>query len=462
MALCAAGAWISAELVKEQAGPWPSHTGSPRWSGLCGTEPDGKSGCAAVLNSDWSAVDFNVPTVTRALTIRWSRVVVPIAFSGLAYFVFLGIWHAFAGPARAWGRWYLIPLVTAVGGAAGSVLLLWVMFFELGAPCRWCVATHALNGLLLVCILSMWPPKRPSTTRATIRQSETGFVGQARPRLAFAAALRVTGFAVLVIAGLWVYRTAKLDIRREVAKLLPYRQFVEELENNADFLLREYHAQPTRPLPARLADDGAESRFSDATIVIFSDFYCRHCACFASKWKREFRQYWQSPLCVSFRHFPLCKDCNRTVTGEGHAEACRAAHAAEAARLQGGEETFWRMHDLLFAQHRRLATVSYADLAMQIGLDGDKLVADMESAPVEQAVEADVALAAELGVTGTPAVFLNGRRVPRLCLHNSVFWEAIAAELWSSSFLSAAEGVDEQQTWELSADSAFANGTVNP
>ena len=165
---------------------------------------------------------------------------------------------------------------------------------------------------------------------------------------------------------------------------------------------------------------------------------------------------------MSFRHFPLCKDCNRAVTGEGHPEACRAARAAEAARLQGGEETFWRMHDLLFAKHRRLATVSYADLAMQIGLDGDKLVADMESAPVEQAVEADVALAAELGVTGTPAVFLNGRRVPRLCLHNSVFWEAIAAELRSSSFLSAAEGVDEQKTWEFSADPAFANGTVNP
>ena len=120
------------------------------------------------------------------------------------------------------------------------------------------------------------------------------------------------------------------------------------------------------------------------------------------------------------------------------------------------------MHDLLFARHRRLATVSYADLAMQIGLDGDKLVADIESAPVEQAVAADVALAAELGVTGTPAVFLNGRRVPRLCVHNSVFWEAIAAESWSSSALSTVKGLDEQQTWELFADPAFASGPVNP
>ena len=70
---------------------------------------------------------------------------------------------------------------------------------------------------------------------------------------------------------------------------------------------------------------------------------------------------------------------------------------------------------------------------MTIGLDGEQLVEDMESELVRQTVTADIVLAEALGVTGTPTVFLNGRRVPRVCLRNPVFWEAISAELSASA-----------------------------
>jgi hypothetical protein len=416
-----------------------------------------------VLESNWSAVDFDVAVVTRALTIQRSRVVVPVAFIGLAYFVFLGVWHAFAGPARGWGRgWYVVPLVTASGGAAGSLYLLWVMLFKLQAPCPLCHVIHAANGLLLVCTLCMWPSKRRTVIGATRGRSGADLLAHTGRGLRLGAGLRVTGFAVLVIAGLWVYRTAKLGIRREVAKLLPYKQFVEGLERDPDFLLREYYAQPQHAIPARWASNQIESRLSDATVVIFSDFGCSHCACFAGRWEREFWHYWQSPLRVSFRHLPMCGGCGQTVTSEGCAGVCRAAHAAEAARLQGGEAAFWRMHDLLFAQHRRLGEVSCADLATRIGLDGDKLVEDMNSALVRQAVQSDIALAAELGVRSTPAAFLNGRQVPRLCLNNPVFWEAIAAEIPPSVHVAAADSTRQHAGEEMCTDPAFAAPTVDP
>jgi len=464
VALCGAGTWISAELVKEQAGPWPSSKHSPRLvSGLCGSSGDGESGCAAVLQSDWSAVDFNVPTVTRALTVQWTRVVVPVAFIGLAYFVFLGVWHTFAGPPQAWGRrWYLIPLLSVLAGTAGSAFLLWVMVFKLQAPCKWCLVTHAINGLLLVSTLCMWPSARRRTIRMTFDRSDPGYAPSVRARLTAAAALKVTGFAALVIAGLWVYRTAKLDIRREVGKLLPYKQFVRHLENDPDFLLREYYAEPRHFIPGGFADDEAQSKLVDPTVVIFSDFLCPHCACFASRWEQEFRRNWEGPLQVSFRHFPRCHECNDTVTAKGHPEACRASYASEAARSQGGEAAFWQMHDLLFKYSRRLGDRSYSALATRIGLDADKLVADMDSVAVREAVAADVALAAELGVKSTPTAFLEGRRVPRLCLNNPVFWEAIAAELSPGAAIAEHGTTDEAPDGLLLAYPIAATAQVDP
>ena len=53
----------------------------------------------------------------------------------------------------------------------------------------------------------------------------------------------------------------------------------------------------------------------------------------------------------------------------------------------------------------------------------------MNDPAVRDAIARDIALGEELGVRGTPAVFLNGRRVPSFCLHNPIFWEAISADL---------------------------------
>ena len=40
-------------------------------------------------------------------------------------------------------------------------------------------------------------------------------------------------------------------------------------------------------------------------------------------------------------------------------------------------------------------------------------------------MQSDIALAGKLGVTGTPVMFLNGRRVTKLC-ESPVFWDTIA------------------------------------
>ncbi|MHC4588207.1 MAG: DsbA family protein, partial [Planctomycetota bacterium] len=86
---------------------------------------------------------------------------------------------------------------------------------------------------------------------------------------------------------------------------------------------------------------------------------------------------------------------------------------------------FRRMHDLLFENGRRLGDETYRELAQRIGLDPDLLMAEIDSDEVRRIVADDVALAQELGVIGTPAMFLDGRFVNDLC-QSAVFWRTYA------------------------------------
>jgi predicted DsbA family dithiol-disulfide isomerase len=67
------------------------------------------------------------------------------------------------------------------------------------------------------------------------------------------------------------------------------------------------------------------------------------------------------------------------------------------------------MHDLIFADQRNMSEEKYLEYAQQIGLDVEQFKKDVASDAVQQKVQADMAEAAKLGVTGTPAFFVNGR-----------------------------------------------------
>jgi uncharacterized membrane protein len=436
--LCLAGAWISGQLLIAHAGPWPeANPATGFFNRLCAEGADGASGCAALQKSNWSAFDITIPAVTSGLKVTRHRVVIPVAFVGLAYFVSLGVWCTFAGAPATWGRWYVVPLVAVAAGACGSITLLWVLLVKLESQCTWCIISHAINGLLLIGVLAMRPARsaRPGGAAPERRQEDC----RRSPRVTMtpSAALRIIGFAVLVVIGLWMYRGAKLETRQQVTKLLPYKEFVDNRKDDPAFLLREFYAEPEQILPGANLIDG-EAQIEDVpTVTIFTDFQCSQCACFAQKWQTRYRHLLMGPIQVDLRHFPLSRECNDSMVSDLHPESCDASYAAEAARSQGGDEAFWKLHDLLFESTRRLNTKPYAELATRIGLDGEQLLADMGRPSVRQSVARDVALAEELGVHATPTVFVNGRRVPSFCVHNSVFWEALSAELQRSTCVAA-------------------------
>ena len=91
-----------------------------------------------------------------------------------------------------------------------------------------------------------------------------------------------------------------------------------------------------------------------------------------------------------------------------HQNALNAARAALAARKQG---KFWEMHDKLFANQRALQADKLKEYAQEIGLDAAKFEQDMGSPDVQNEIDEDGKAAQQAQVSGTPTLFINGKRV---------------------------------------------------
>jgi protein-disulfide isomerase len=84
-----------------------------------------------------------------------------------------------------------------------------------------------------------------------------------------------------------------------------------------------------------------------------------------------------------------------------------AAHWASAAAQQQGK--FWEFHDKLFANQRAIKVDNLKQYAQELGLDMARFDKDMADAKIKKLVDADMAEAAAMGLTGTPGFFVNGR-----------------------------------------------------
>ena len=89
-----------------------------------------------------------------------------------------------------------------------------------------------------------------------------------------------------------------------------------------------------------------------------------------------------------------------------HPNAMPAAMAAMAADDQG---KFWEMHDKIFANQPKMSRDQYIVYAKELKLDVAKFTKAMDDAANKAQIEADMADAGKLGVSGTPGFFVNGR-----------------------------------------------------
>jgi protein-disulfide isomerase len=113
---------------------------------------------------------------------------------------------------------------------------------------------------------------------------------------------------------------------------------------------------------------------------------------------RKLAENYPDAVRLVWRHFPL----------PGHPDA-RAA--AEAAACAGEQDAFWEYHDQLFANQGALGPPELRRYAEDVGVDVNQFDACVESNRYESMVMDDLASGNRLGVSATPAVFINGRLI---------------------------------------------------
>ncbi|MBP9146098.1 MAG: thioredoxin domain-containing protein [Thermoanaerobaculia bacterium] len=134
---------------------------------------------------------------------------------------------------------------------------------------------------------------------------------------------------------------------------------------------------------------------SPITIIEFSDFQCPFCSRINPSIDQA-KQVYGDKVRFVFRQFPL----------NIHPQAPKAGEASLCANEQG---KFWEMHDALFADQQKLSVPDLKATAAKVGVDVAKFDACLDSGRMAEIVARDLADGQAAGVSGTPALFVNGR-----------------------------------------------------
>jgi protein-disulfide isomerase len=155
-------------------------------------------------------------------------------------------------------------------------------------------------------------------------------------------------------------------------------------------------AAPEMPRMDVSVDDDAIRGHKDAkvTIVEFADFQCPYCSKVLPTMKELLTEY-DGKVRWVYRDYAL----------PFHKRAVPAAIAAECAKRQG---KFWEMHDIIMENQRTIEDADLERMAGQIALNLSDWKACLNDPSAADEVQKDQKAAQDLGVTGTPAFFING------------------------------------------------------
>jgi protein-disulfide isomerase len=135
------------------------------------------------------------------------------------------------------------------------------------------------------------------------------------------------------------------------------------------------------------------------TIVEFSDFQCPYCAKGAELLK-EIKKKYGNKVRVAFKNFPL--------PFHNHAE--KAAVAGLCANEQS-TESFWKLHDAMFAHQDTLDDQGLKTLAKTAGLKMDAFEMCLAEKKTLDRFHADQEAGQKVKVNSTPTFFVNGQLI---------------------------------------------------
>jgi protein-disulfide isomerase/uncharacterized membrane protein len=389
--------------------------------------------CDQVLQSRWAYqwVPVSPPVAAQWVTDRiaalrgmkvpargnegWAKL--PVAWLGLAYFAAMGTWFLFIGQPSRSRRWlHLIPLLVIGAALIGSGCFMYLLLFRLPAICPLCVMTHAVNLLLFVGAVLLWP-RRP--------REVPGVAYIPRPSWKqVVTTLVLMWFVVQVVL-------MNQAVGQSGSEVAAYQARLGEYENNplvqfelaADKLSREKKYE----IPIDPDDPVYGNRNARRTLVLFSDFQCPACRVLHDRIMAMWPELERIAAPVGgirfvYKHYPLYTPCNARANTNMHAYSCEAAKAAEAARIVGGPPAFWKMGELLYRNQQDLDLAPYAKYAEALGLDVAAFEKARRSTEAAERVARHVKEGADAGMSATPGLYLDGVRITEFGRSGPSIW----------------------------------------
>jgi serine/threonine-protein kinase len=431
LGLCLAGAAVSGLLLMQHHGEGPAVAAVNQ---ACG---DGQtSGCEDVARSSWSRVAG-----------------VPVAAFGLAFYLSLALALALALVAPGETRDTLAGLVAAALalGLLVDLLLLGVQAFAIHAYCKLCILTYLLSAAALVALLPARRAARGTGAAAARAEGRLALAGWALGTLAVAGAV----FAANATLGSRAARrqatllgtpaaaapaaapapapanpgtpavaaspsaSAEAPAGPQDAKY--WQERAQKLQSTIDDpqKLEAYFAEKAQreyDTSAPMLIDVASAPLrgpatAPARVVEFSDFMCPFCRSLAGALS-QFVPQAGGRVAVYFMNYPLDNACNPKLPRATHPGACTVALGSICAHYQGKFDAY---HDRVFSTE--LHNPQAADvvrLAGEAGLNAAALEGCLDDPKTKADLAAQIAEGNRLGITSTPTLFVNGKKLPRI------------------------------------------------
>jgi protein-disulfide isomerase len=203
------------------------------------------------------------------------------------------------------------------------------------------------------------------------------------------ALVAVVAFAAGLIAGGVLFGGNGGMTQQEMASLV--RSIV------AEEVAKVGGGDSTSSLINNVSDDPAfGSDDAVITIVEFSDFYCSFCGRFANQTLPQLQANYGDKIRFVYRDMPI-------IGGQASVDA---AIAASCANQQG---KFWDYHNLLFSNPNARDITARVAFAGELGMDVAAFEACLNDPAQLDEVRLDLLDGQALGITGTPAFYINGR-----------------------------------------------------
>jgi protein-disulfide isomerase/uncharacterized membrane protein len=414
---------------------------------LCGAVPE--TGCELVSNSQHSTIG------------GFSLAAVGLFFYGsIMLLLALGL----ASPSDATRDFAAgLGFAAFLAALAVDVLLLGVQAVAIGAYCRLCLATYAVNGLVLA---ALWPIR--SRIRAVLSGGDlrralsvwafgavviavgVGAVDQALaarptanllgasepvppppadaapPPLVSETPVSEPSPPVSERSGPNEAELARLQAQLETAKAR-IRELQATLDNPQKFqayqeqkAAQDFEQQPRVEIDLKDVPSKGPAA-APIQVAEFSDFLCPFCRNLAGAFAGFLPQS-QGRVAIFFKHYPLDQACNPVMTRTVHDGACELALGGVCAEEQG---RFWPYHDRVFGQPPSNPTnEDVVRIATDAGLDADAMRECLSSPGARAKLDRDIAEGRRLDVNATPTVFVNGKRLEQI----GAFMKAIESE----------------------------------